>query len=53
MNRHLSEQERLRRWRMRLAFEELEEAERLRRYRSMAHVCQVPHPTHPSIQSNH
>ncbi|PLW14003.1 hypothetical protein PCANC_04901 [Puccinia coronata f. sp. avenae] len=38
MNRHLSEQERLRRWRMRLAFEELEEAERLRRYRSMAHT---------------
>jgi len=38
MDRHLTEQERLRRWRMRLAFEELEEAERLRRYRSMAHA---------------
>ncbi|KAI7963087.1 hypothetical protein MJO28_001181 [Puccinia striiformis f. sp. tritici] len=38
LNRHLSEQERLQRWRMRLAFEELEEAERMRRYRSMAHT---------------
>lgn len=41
LNRHLSEQERLRRWRMRLAFEELEEAERLRRYRSMAHTDRI------------
>ncbi|KAA1088341.1 hypothetical protein PGT21_003188 [Puccinia graminis f. sp. tritici] len=38
MNRQLTEQERLRRWRMRMAFEELEEAERMRRYRSMAHT---------------
>ncbi|WAR52541.1 hypothetical protein PtB15_1B983 [Puccinia triticina] len=38
MNRHLTEEERLRRWRMRLAFEELEEAERIRHYRTMAHT---------------
>jgi hypothetical protein len=38
MTADLDEAERLRRWRDRLAFEELAESERLRRYQLMAEV---------------